>query len=229
MQEQNAIQQVLFKSPAHSFRVIEEESSEPDDLDAWSLCPIEGKTLAKEYVEGPFEGRFIVEGQIVKDSGTSEQCYLEVILPERICEYRYVLINGSVARLRGRRTSDGTAIPSIAIEKFGVPQLFYAKENPSVGIKVLEDALRLAKEKKYVAYDLGMLLREQKRYKEAIEAFTVLLSEEVAPHIARTAYKERAQLYTTVGQHELAAKDKQSWSLAFESAYGRPPAPEELF
>ncbi len=205
MQEQNAIQQVLFKSPAHSFRVIEEESSEPDDLDAWSLCPIEGKTLAKEYVEGPFEGRFIVEGQIVKDSGTSEP------------------------RLRGRRTSDGTAIPSIAIEKFGVPQLFYAKENPSVGIKVLEDALRLAKEKKYVAYDLGMLLREQKRYKEAIEAFTVLLSEEVAPHIARTAYKERAQLYTTVGQHELAAKDKQSWSLAFESAYGRPPAPEELF
>jgi len=83
---------------------------------------------------------------------------LEVVLPERICEFCFLLVDGEILRKRGRRVGDGTAIPAIAIEKFGVPQLFYPRENPGVGIAVLQRGLEQAREKKHIAYDLAVLL-----------------------------------------------------------------------
>ena len=226
------LRDALFKTAFRAFHVKKQETDDwddGDDFENWHLEPLDGATLAKEYVKGPFEGLFIVEGQIVSPSGKVADCYLDIVLPERICEHRYVLINNVIARVRGRRSSIGTAIPSIAIEKFGVPQLFYAQENPNVGIDVLQRGLQHAREKKYIAYDLGVLLRTEKRFDEAIRAFSVFLEEDPHADIARSVYQERSQLYEATGQHDKAERDKRLWALAFENAHGRPPSAQESF
>jgi len=138
-------------------------------------------------------------------------------------------VNGTIKRLRGRRASSGTTIPVVPIEKFGVPQLFYAKENPDLGIEVLEKGLRAAKEKKYIAYDLGVLLRNEKRYEGAIEAFSVVLGEDPTSEICRSVYQERSQLYKAIGQFEKAEEDKRRWATAFERKFGHPPSAQESF
>ena len=188
-----------------------------------------GATLAKEDVQGPFQGLFILQGHIVSSQGRVEDCYLDLVLPERICEHRFVLTNNTITRIRGRRAGNGTAIPSIAIEKFGDPQLFHAKENPNIGIEVLQEGLRLARAKKYVAHDLGVLLRIEKRFEEAISAFSIFLEEDPESDIAHTIYQQRSRLYKTIGRLDKAEEDKKLSETAFTRAFGHRPSPDESF
>jgi hypothetical protein len=170
------LKHALFKNSSKAFRATP-DNEDWEDFSKFDLEPLPGATLAKEYVTGAFEGSFLVVGKVVTKDKASQDCYLEVILPERICEFCFLLVDGEIVRKRGRRVGDGTAIPAIAIEKFGVPQLFYAKENPSIGIAVLKRGLNQAREKKDIAYDLAVLLRQEKRNEEAIEAFSICLKE----------------------------------------------------
>ncbi len=151
-----------------------------------------------------------------------------MVLPERICEFCFLQVDGEIIRKRGRRVGDGTAIPVIAIEKFGVPQLFYARENPSVGIAVLQRGLQQAKEKKDIAFDLAVLLRQEKRKEEAIEVFSICLKEAPESAVACSLYQQRWQLYSAIGELERAAEDKRLWEVAFNRVYGRPPTPDEI-
>jgi tetratricopeptide (TPR) repeat protein len=138
------------------------------------------------------------------------------------------LVDGEIFRKRGRRVGDGTAIPAIAIEKFGVPQLFYARENPSVGIAVLQRGLKQAREKKDIAYDLAVLLREEKRNEEAIEAVSICLKEAPESVIACSLYQQRWQLHKAIGKVERAAEDKRLWEIAFNRMYGHHPTPDGI-
>jgi tetratricopeptide (TPR) repeat protein len=217
----------LFKNSSKAFLVTKDDENW-EDFSKFDLEPLSGATLAKEYVPGPFEGSFIVAGKVVTRDEASQDCYLEVVLPERICEFCFLLVDDEIVRKRGRRVSDGTAIPVIAIEKFGVPQLFYARENPSVGIAVLQRGLQQAKEKKDIAYDLAVLLRQEKRNEEAIEAFSICLKEAPESAIACSLYQQRWQLNSEIGEVERAAEDKRLWEVAFNRAYGRHPTPDDI-
>jgi tetratricopeptide (TPR) repeat protein len=135
----------------------------------------------------------------------------------------------SIYRNRHRIASaDAFGIPVIAIEKFGVPQLFYAKENPNAGIAVLQGGLQQARERKDIAYDLAVLLRKEKRNQEAIEAFSICLKEAPESPIACSLHQQRWQLYKAIGDVERAAEDKRLWEVAFNRAYGRHPSPDEI-
>jgi len=220
------LKEALFKNSSKAFRATTDDENW-EDFSNFDLEPLLGATLAKEYVAGPFEGTFVVAGKVTKDE-SSRDCYLEVVLPERMCEFCFLLVDGEIVRKRGRRVDEGTAIPIIAIEKFGVPQLFYAKENPSVGIAVLERGLQQAREKKDIAYDLAVLLRQEKRNQEAIEAFSVCLKEAPESAIACSLYQQRWQLYKAIGEVERAAEDKRLWEVAFNRSYGRHPSVDEI-
>jgi tetratricopeptide (TPR) repeat protein len=221
------LQDALFKDSSKAFRATMDDKNW-EDFSKFDLEPLSGATLAKEYALGPFEGTFVVAGKVVTKDEASQDCYLEVVLPERICEFCFLLVDGEILRKRGRRVGDGTAIPAIAIEKFGVPQLFYAKENPSVGIAVLQRDLKQAREKKDIAYDLAVLLRQEKRNEEAIEAFSICLKEAPESVIACSLYQQRWQLYTAIGEVEWAAEDKRLWEIAFNRMYGHHPTPDEI-
>jgi tetratricopeptide (TPR) repeat protein len=221
--------ETLFRTPFRSFHVVRDEIDDWEDFEGWNLQPLLGATLAKEYVQGPFEGLFILQAQIVAAEGMVEDCYLDLVLPERICEHRFVLMNNTITRIRGRRLGNATAIPSIAIEKLGDPQLFHAKENPSAGIEVLQQGLRLARAKKHIAYDLGVLLRVEKRFDEAIAAFSIFLEEDPESDIAHSIYRQRSQLHRQIGHFDKAEEDRRLWEIAFTRAYGHPPSSNESF
>ncbi len=225
--ERMHLKDALFKNSSKAFRATTNDENW-EDFFKFDLEPLSGATLAKEYVVGPFEGTFVVAGKVVTKDGASQECYLEVVLPERICEFCFLLVDGKILRKRGRRVGDGTAIPAIAIEKFGVPQLFYAKENPNVGIAVLQRGLQQARERKDIAYDLAVLLRQEKRNQEAIEAFSICVKAAPDSPIACSLYQQRWQLYKAIGDVERAAEDKRLWEVAFKRAYGRHPSPDEI-
>jgi tetratricopeptide (TPR) repeat protein len=222
------LKDALFKTSFKSFRMTtDEEEDNWDDFLNFQLEPLSGPILAKEYVAGPFEGAFVVAGKVVTVEDASLDCYLQVVLPERVCEFCFLLVGDEIIRNRGRRVGNGTAIPAIAIEKSGNPGLFCARENSSAGIEVLKQGLQQARQKRHIAHDLGVLLRQDKRNEEAIEAFSICLKEDPQSTLARSVYQERSQLYEAIGQHEKAEEDKRLWQVAFERDYGRRPTPDE--
>jgi hypothetical protein len=222
--------EALFRERWRAYQVVG-EVDDWDNFGAWALQPLSGPTLAGEDVEGPFQGLFIVAGQIVSNGTATQPCYLDLTLPERIAEHHFVKIGDRIERRRGRRAENGTVIPAIGIEKFGVYTLFFAKEKPSAGIDVLTSGIRDARHKEYLAYDLALLLRDQKRYEEAINALSIVLAEshvaEILP-ILHTLYKERSQLYVAIGQPEKAKADGHQYAVAFEKKYGHPPGTHEV-
>lgn len=153
-----------------------------------------GPTLAAEDLGGEFQGLFIIAAQLVTPESQPQPCYLDLVLPERIAEHHFVQDSVTLTRGRGRRVRNGTVIPAIGIEKLGNSTLFFAKENPFAGIDVLKSGLPTARHRDYLAYDLAFLLRDQKRYEEAIDAFSIVIEEsqpaEISPILHRL-YSER--------------------------------------
>ncbi len=97
-------------------------------------------------------------------------------------------------------------IPAVAIESFGVYELFYSHIDPEVGLTVLRTGLQAAESKAPIAEDLGYILRDEGRKEEAIEAFSIAIEEgpscEYIP-------MERAALYEAIGDHANAERDRQ--------------------
>src|SRR5271169_3534107 len=185
----------LFKKPWQAYQVVEGVGDdESDNYREWELKPLSGPTLAPEDVEGEFQGLFIIAAQLMTAEAQPQPCYVDLVLPERIAEHHILQDYESVSRGRGRRVGNGTVIPAIGIEKRGNYTLFFAKENPSAGIDVLKSGMLKARHRDYLAYDLALLLRDQKRYEEAIDAFSIVIEEsqpaEISP-ILRTLYSER--------------------------------------
>ncbi len=218
----------LFREPWLAYQVAEIDWEDEDNFSDWDLEPLSGPTLAAEDVDDVFEGLFIIAAQIVSNHATTEPCYMDVVLPERIAEYHFLREDGRVVRKEGLSGSNWTVIPAIGIEALGVYTLYYAKQNPSLGINVLRRGMEDARERAYLAYDLAFLLRDEKRYPEAIEALTVFLTEYSAPYLAPMLYQERAQMYAAIGQLDKAEADKQQFVLAFEKQYGHPPGLQDM-
>jgi tetratricopeptide (TPR) repeat protein len=221
----------LFKEPWRAYQVAEDVADEPENFKQWELKPLPGPTLAPEDVEGEFQGLFIIAALLVTAVAQPQPCYLDLVLPERIAEHHFVQDGVSLTRGRGRRVRNGTVIPAIGIEKLGNYTLFLAKENPSAGIDVLKNGLPNARHRDYLAYDLALLLRDQKKYEEAIDAFSIVIEEsqpaEMSP-ILHTLYTERARLYAAIGLPEKAEADMRQHAIEFEKKYGHPPGPHEI-
>ena len=226
------LSEALFKEPWQAYQVLSEcWATDSDDFSEWDLRPLSGKTLAEEDVDGPFQGLFIIAGKMVSNKTDSQSCYLDLTLPERIAGHHFVQIAGRLERRRGLRAADGRVIPAIGIEKLGDYTLFLAKENPSAGINVLKGGIPNAHHRDYLAYDLALLLRDQRRYEEAIDAFSIVLAEshsaEISP-ILHMLYRERARLYAAIGQSEKAVEDENHFAALFEKKYGHAPGPHEV-
>jgi tetratricopeptide (TPR) repeat protein len=192
------VSEALFREPHLAYQVaLDSFLADDENPDSWNLLPLSGRTLAQESVEGPFEG---------------------LILPVRISEHHFVIADGKIARRRGRRTKEGTVIPAIGIEKRGVYTLYHAPEDPLAGIRVLQQGIDQASQKGYLEWDLAYLLRDQKMYREAIDAFSQCLAEfrESEAGLAGYAYQERSRLYSLIGEKQKAEEDKRLSALAFE-------------
>lgn len=223
------LREALFREPWQAYQVLDSYVDRWDDFSEWDLQQLSGPTLAAEDVDDVFEGLFIVAAQIVSSDASTQPCYMDVTLPERISEHCFLLIDGRIVRRRGLHLPNATVIPAIGIESFGDYKLFYAKENPPAGIDVLRRGMQEdRRDRAYTALDLAYLLRDEKRYAEAIEALTVFLTDHPAPYLDHMLYKERSQMYAAIGQSDKAEVDKRLAALAFQKQFGHPPAAHEM-
>ena len=127
---------------------------------------------------------------------------MDISLPERINDYAY-FIDGDELRYDYPRRIGGEIIPAIAIDGFGVYELFYSKNAPELGIEVLKRGLAASKRKHFIAEDLGYIFRDEGRYQEAAEMFQLAADEEVSSYFI---YGELAQMYGKIGEVEKQKK-----------------------
>jgi tetratricopeptide (TPR) repeat protein len=156
------------------------------------------------------EGYFIVAAKQVYADKTID-CFIDMTTTERIADHIFRFENGIVIGellYDYSRKHQTSVIPAVASDCFGIYDLYYAKENPQVGIDILKDGLTKSLSKNVIAEDLGYILRDEERIEEAIEAF--LISERSQPS-SEHIYSELSQLYGHLGQG-----DKQ---LEYENKY----------
>lgn len=194
----------LFRTDCKIFEVVEYDGT--DDHLEWNLVPLAGQTLAREHtLSGLADGYFVLAGLLVHADGKVEQAYTDVSLPERNIDWHFLMKNEEIVRGRGTLIPDGQVIPAVAIEKFGVYDQYYVKGHAEVGMKVLADGLAAAKLKGPIALDLAYILRDEKRYAEAIEAFTLTINQ--GHGVDYFCYSERAKLFTKLNDLQAADRD----------------------
>uniref|UniRef100_UPI00404B2401 tetratricopeptide repeat protein n=1 Tax=Flavobacterium sp. TaxID=239 RepID=UPI00404B2401 len=128
--------------------------------------------------------------------------------PERIAEIVIKQNSNGQTILENIYDLEKSIIPAIASDCFGDYELFYAKENPQIGIDILKSGITKATNKNVVAEDLGYILRDEGRNEEAVEAFKI--SEENGPSSEYTFW-ELAGLYEQLGQIAKQAEYKQKY------------------
>jgi len=155
----------------------------------WSIESTDFELIPEE------ENIYFVKAYQVTANHTSD-CFIGIITPERIAEI--VVRKKSYGQVVAENIyeQDLTIIPAVGSECFGVYELFYAKENPQIGIEILKEGLIKAVNKNVVAEDLGYILRDEKRFEESIEAFKI--SELHGPS-SEFIYLELSSLYEEIG------------------------------
>jgi hypothetical protein len=197
--------ETLFRSGHKIFEVVESDLSKRNYLD-WNLVALDGQTLSKEHtLSGLADGYFILQGTVVYPNGAVEKGYVDVSLPERNIDSHFLQLSGEIVRGTGTLVGDAQIIPSVAIEKFGVYDQYYVRGHAEVGLEILQEGLAAAKLKWPIALDMAYILRDEKRYPEAIEAFTLAI--QTGGTKSYFSYLERAKLFQKVGNSAAADLD----------------------
>ncbi|MCM5530317.1 M48 family metallopeptidase [Parasegetibacter sp. NRK P23] len=159
----------------------------------WTIEPTSLELLPED------ENIYLVKAFQVSADETVD-CYLLILIPERIAETVVKMNSGGHLVVENLYEQDRSIVPAVASDCFGNYELYFAKENPQVGIKVLRAGLTKAKNKNVVAEDLGYLLRDENMILEAVEAFKI--SESNGPSSAYI-YLELSNLYKQIGHADL--------------------------
>jgi tetratricopeptide (TPR) repeat protein len=198
------IKDIYKDSKADIYKVTDQEHE--NELE-WTIIPTDLKVIPED------EEMYFVKAKEVHANKTVD-CFLGVMTPERIAE-TVIKLKGDKIVVEEIYDLPYSVIPAVASDCHGDYELYYAKENPQIGIDILKDGLTHSKTKNVIAQDLGYILRDENRAEEAIEAFKI--SESVGPSSEYT-FLELSRLYKELGQ-----KDKQiEYEEKFKNAGGRP-------
>jgi hypothetical protein len=178
------------------FAVEDQESGTPED---WLLRPMPNLTVPSG------EGFYILRAKHVLGKGHARDCYVDASLRERIIDYAY-FPSGSSAGHSYFSEYCGKVVPAVAIEEVGEYEQYYSRADPEVGISVLREGLHVARQRAPIALDLGYIFRDEHRYQEAIDAFTIVIEE--GPSCCRVFLDERADLLDRIGEHAKAKADR---------------------
>lgn len=180
------------------YKVIDQN---PENELEWTIIPTDLKVIPEE------EEIYFVKAKEVFSDHTID-CFVGIMTPERIADMVVKITPQMNVIIEGIEEQTNSVIPAVASDCFGDYELYYAKENPQVGIDILRDGLNKSSIKNVIAEDLGYILRDENRIEEAIEAFKI--SESYGPS-SEYVYLELSRLYK-----DLRQKDKQ---LAYEEKF----------
>jgi len=184
------VQAVTDNPDVKFFRVLDSEDHPGD----WELKPCQTGLLS----ETDSEGLHVMKALNVLPDGTIRECYMDMNLPERISDLAFFAEKGSL-RYGYHRQFPGEIIPAVALDCFGVYELYYSRRSPEVGIDILRRGLAIAKRKHFIAEDLGYILRDEGRFREAAEMFRIAADEGPSSYFI---YGELAGAYAELGDTE---------------------------
>ena len=151
----------LFKSSFKAFKVMQQPMDE-EDYHEWDLEPLMGPTLARQYVQGPFEGIFIIAAKVITQTGPIQDCYLR---------HRFARAHLRTLLFAGRRwdyekqRSPGRSGKSSSNDRHRAircSSVVLCQGESSVRHRGAAKGIGLSPRKRNVAYDLAVLLRDEK-------------------------------------------------------------------
>ncbi len=179
----------LLNLPA--VRILRIRVTDADDPSGWQAEPIESPVLREE------EGFFIVSARNILPDGAVLPCYMDLSLPERINDRAYFVRDRSLQVIDYPYRQHGDMICAVPIDCFGLYDLFYSRIRPETGIQILREGLAASPRKHYIAEDLGYILRDEKRFDEAAEAFQIAVDDGPSSYFV---YGELASCYSMIGE-----------------------------
>jgi hypothetical protein len=185
----NLIETITLHPTVNAFRRLKANG---DDPRLWEYTAEFGDVVT----EADEDGFYILGAMNIRSTTDVRRCYLDVSMPERINDYAYVFDGGEL-RYDYPHKLVGEFIPAIAIDGFGLYELFYSKIAPELGIDILRRGLAASKRKRFIAQDLGYILRDEGRDAEAADMFQIAADEEISSYFI---YGELADLYRKLGQ-----------------------------
>lgn len=187
------------------FCVVDSSAEHPS---GWELEALETDLLS----DSDADGLHVMKALNLLPDGSIRECYMDMNLPERINDYAFFLENGSL-RFGYRHEFPGEILPAVALDCFGVYELFYSKKQPQLGIDILKRGLAIAGRKHYIAEDLGYIFRDERRFREAAEMFKIAVDEGPSCYFI---YGELAGCYAELGD----SANEKKYDAMFKQAEG---------
>ena len=173
------------------YEILNSESENPIE---WTIKPTTLQIIPKG------EGHYLVKAYRIEKTGIYNSAYINVSTPERIVDF--VIYNLEKPQYSDAYGSiDIEVIPAIASDCFGSYEVYYSRYNPELSVKVLKEGLEKSKEKNVIAEDLGYILSDENRHKEALNYF--LISEKNGAS-SEFIIEEIENIYRTLGNIEKA-------------------------
>src|SRR5690554_5839472 len=97
------------------------------------------------------DGHFVVVGKHINENKIID-CFVNIVTPERISELIIFKKKDKVV-CKEIYELEGSVIPVVASDCFGVYELYYSKENAQIGIDILKEGLNKSKSKTAIAED----------------------------------------------------------------------------
>ena len=185
------------------FRVRHSDVDSPRD---WELEPLATQLLS----DRESDGLHVMKAVNVLPKGAIRECYIDMNLPERIVDYVYFPGKRSL-RFGYPREFPGEILPAVALDCFGVYDIFYSRKCPEIGIQILKSGLEIARRKRYIAEDLGYIFRDERRFREATEMFKLAIKGGPSSFFI---YSELAGAYAEIGDTE----NQRKYAKMFERA-----------
>ena len=178
--------------------IFEILNSDNDNPIEWEIKP----TTLQLIPNG--EGHYLTKAYRIEKNGLYKSAYINVSTPERIIDFViYDLKKPSYSYAYNSINIE--VIPAVASDCFGSYEVYYSRNNPDLSIEVLKQGLEISKEKNVIAEDLGYILRDEDRPKEALKYF--LISEEYGAS-SEFILGEIERIYRILGSKEKADEYK---------------------
>ena len=173
------------------YEIINSESENPIE---WNIKPTTLKIIPKG------EGHYLVKAYKIEKTGIYKSAYINVNTPERIVDF--VIYNLEKPQYSyAYDTMNIEVIPAIASECFGSYEVYYSRYNPELSIEILKQGLEISKEKSVIAEDLGYILIDENRHKEALNYFLISEKNGISSEFI---IEEIENIYRTLGNIEKA-------------------------
>jgi len=191
-----SIDEIFTDNETKIFRVT--NFYETEEITDWEVEKTKYSLIPDPADDDKLYGAILIVRAFLIQGDKTENCFIDVCLPERISEFIFRMINNEFV-IDNAYEKNLKAIPAMASDCYGDYELYYSKENPQIGINVLKEGLSISLKKNVIAEDLGYILTDEGKLEEAIEAFKI--SEQYGSSSEYT-YWELAYLYGELGNEE---------------------------